>query len=96
MLALASGSAFGLGLGRLNVQSSLGETLKAEIEVPALTSEEAGTLKVRIAPAELYRSNGVEFNPILSNASVQLVRGADGRAVLRIAGDRAVQEPFVD
>ena len=33
-----------LGLGRLNVQSALGETLKAEIEVTSITPEEASSL----------------------------------------------------
>ena len=60
-LGLASSAVWGLGLGRLNVQSSLGETLKAEIDISSLTPEEAGTLKARIAPPESYRSTGVEY-----------------------------------
>jgi len=96
VLAVASTTAWGLGLGRLSVQSSLGETLKAEIDVTSLTSEEAGTLKLRVAPPESYRAAGVEYNAVLSATQVQLSRRADGRPFLRIASDRAVQEPFVD
>ncbi|MDM4765005.1 FimV/HubP family polar landmark protein [Pelomonas sp. SE-A7] len=96
MATLTATSSWALGLGRLSVQSALGETLKAEIEVASLSAEEAGSLKVRIAPPELYRSNGVEFNSVLSNTQVQLVRRADGRPYFRIQSDRAVQEPFVD
>jgi pilus assembly protein FimV len=95
-LGLASTAAWSLGLGRLTVQSALGETLKAEIDISSITPEEAGTLKVRIAPADSYRAAGVEYNSVLTSTQVQLARRGDGRQVLRIASDRSVQEPFVD
>jgi pilus assembly protein FimV len=85
-----------LGLGRLNVQSALGETLKAEIEVTSITPEEASSLKLRIAPPEAYRAAGVEYNPVLPSTNVQIARRPDGRQYLRVSSDRAVLEPFVD
>ena len=45
-LSLGAVNAWALGLGRLSVQSSLGETLRAEIDVTSLTPEEAGNLKI--------------------------------------------------
>jgi len=95
MLAAASSGAWGLGLGKLTVQSALGETLKAEIDITSISAEEAGTLKVRVAPPESYRATGVEYNAVLTGTQVQVVR-RDGRNVLRVSSDRAVQEPFVD
>ena len=92
---IVSGSAYGLGLGRLAVQSALGETLKAEIDITSLSAEEASTLKVRIAPPESYRATGVEYNSVLTGTQVQVMR-RDGRTVLRVSSDRVVQEPFVD
>ena len=85
-----------LGLGRLNVQSALGETLKAEIDVTSMTPEEASSLKLRIASPEAYRSAGVEYNPVLPSTQVQLLSRPGGRSVLRVTSDRAVLEPFVD
>ncbi|MBI5716745.1 MAG: FimV family protein [Burkholderiales bacterium] len=85
-----------LGLGRLTVQSALGETLKAEVDVTSITAEEAATLRLRVASPEAYRAAGVDYNAALSSAQVQTVRRPDGRTVLRITGDRAVTEPFVD
>ena len=93
---LSASTAMALGLGRLAVQSSLGETLRAEIDITSLTSEEAGTLKVRIAPPESYRAAGVDYNAVLPGATTQLMRRPDGRPYLRIASDRVVQEPFID
>ena len=94
-LLVATGGAQALGLGKLSVQSALGETMRAEIDVTSLTSEEAATLKVRVAPPDTYRATGVDYNAVLSSAQVQVVRQG-GRTVLRVSSDRAVQEPFVD
>ena len=93
---VASPWAEALGLGRLTVQSALGEPLRAEVEVTSITPEEAATLRLRVAPAEAYRAAGMEFNAALASAQVQLVRRADGRQFLRLNSDRAVVEPFVD
>ncbi|NCT83933.1 MAG: hypothetical protein GXC94_12345, partial [Comamonadaceae bacterium] len=94
-LLLASGGVQALGLGKLNVQSALGETMRAEIDVTSLTAEEAATLKARIAPPDAYRASGVEYNPVLTSTQVQVVRN-NGRTLLRVSSDRSVQEPFVD
>lgn len=94
--ALAPLDADALGLGRLTVQSALGEALRAEIDVSAITPEEAASLRVRVAGPDAFRAAGVEFNAALSAARVSLQRRADGRSYLRLVSDRAVQEPFVD
>jgi len=100
-VALAAGCLWGpqvwaLGLGRLNVQSALGETLKAEIDVTSITPEEIASLRLRIAPPEAYRAAGVEYNAVLPNAQVALQKRPDGRQVLRVTSERAVLEPFID
>jgi pilus assembly protein FimV len=100
-LALATACLWGLdahalGLGRLSVQSALGEPLRAEIDVTSLSAEEAATLQLRVAPPDAYRAAGVEYNPALPGAELQLVRTPDGRAVIKVTSSRAVQEPFVD
>lgn len=92
----AAPSAWSLSLGRLSVQSSLGETLRAEIDVTSLTPDEAANLRVRVAPPDAYRIAGVDYNPVLPATSVSLQRRVDGTPYLRITSDRAVQEPFVD
>lgn len=95
-LWLAMPNAWALGLGRLAVQSALGESLRAEIDVTSLTPEEASNLRVRVAPSESYRAAGVDYNAVLTSTEVTLQRRADGRPYLRLNSDRPVQEPFVD
>ena len=95
-LCLALPSAWALGLGRLVVQSSLGEGLRAEIDVSSLTPDEAANLKVKIASPDAYKAAGVDYNAVLPGTQVVLQRRADGRPYLKISSDRVVQEPFVD
>jgi pilus assembly protein FimV len=85
-----------LGLGRLNVQSALGEGLRAEIDLISLSAEESASLSVRIASPEAYRQAGVDYSAVLAGTRAVVVQGADGRASLRLSSDRAVQEPFVE
>ncbi|MDH5539349.1 MAG: LysM peptidoglycan-binding domain-containing protein, partial [Rhizobacter sp.] len=95
-LSLTVPAVFALGLGKLAVQSALGESLRAEIDVTSISAEEASNLRVRVAPPESYRAAGVDYNPVLPGTTVVLQRRSDGRPYLRIASDRSVQEPFVD
>ena len=103
-LALAALAALGaapitaqaVGLGRLNVQSALGEGMRAEIDITSLSPEEAATLQVRLAPPDAYRAAGVDYNAVLSGASATVARRADGRPYVRVTSDRAVQEPFIE
>ena len=91
-----STDASALGLGRVNVQSVLGETLRAEIEVTSLNAEEASSLRVSLASPEAFKASGVEYNSVLAGATIALQRRADGRPVLVLTSDKVVQEPFVD
>ena len=95
-LVLLSTGASALGLGRVNVQSVLGEALRAEIEVTSLNAEEASSLRVSLASPEAFKASGVEYNSVLTGATITLQRRADGRPVLVLTSDKVVQEPFVD
>ena len=85
-----------LALGRLNVQSALGEPLRAEIEVTEITASEADGMKVAIASQEAFRAAGVAYNSALSDVRVSLQRRSDGRYVVRLTGTRSLSDPFVD
>ena len=87
-LLLASPLASALGLGRLSVQSSLGEVLRAEIEVTSLTPEEQASLRIRVAPPESYRAANVDYNPVLPSTRA-IVREARRRPPVRPPGQRS-------
>ncbi|MDR6537444.1 pilus assembly protein FimV [Variovorax soli] len=85
-----------LALGRLNVQSALGEPLRAEIEVTEIAPGEADGLKVNIAPVDAFNAAGVPYNAVLADVRTSLQRRADGRYVVRLTTTRMLGEPFVD
>lgn len=91
-----TGEAQALALGRIVVQSALGEPLKAEIDVPDINTEEAASLRVVLASSEAFRAAGMDFNPALSSLQISLQRRANGSAYLRLSSSRPVTEPFVD
>ena len=90
------GAAQALALGRVVVQSALGEPLRAEIDVPEINAEEASSLRVALASPETFRASGMEMNAALSGLQISLQRRADGRSFLRLTSNRPVNEPFVD
>ena len=73
--------AYALALGRITVQSALGEPLRAEIDLPQITPAEADTLRATTASPEVFRAQGMEFNPAVNNLRMQLQRRPDGTAV---------------
>ena len=91
--AVTAPAAWALGLGRLNVQSALGENLRAEIDVTSIAPEVASSLQLRVAGPDAYRAAGVDYNAVLPSTQVTLQRRPDGRSVLRLTSDRAVVEP---
>lgn len=84
-----------LALGAITVRSSLGEPLRAEIEVPQISSEEAASFQAAVGSAQSFRAAGVEYAPALNGARVSLHRRPNGQAYLRVVGDRPVNEPFL-
>jgi pilus assembly protein FimV len=88
--------ALALALGRIAVQSALGEPLRAEIDVPDINAEEASSLRVGLAKPDAFRAAGMEFNPALGGMQISLQRRADGRSFLRLTTARPISEPFVD
>ncbi|TXT39927.1 MAG: pilus assembly protein FimV, partial [Comamonadaceae bacterium] len=85
-----------LSLGRVFVQSSLGEALRAEIEILDINAEEAATLSTRVAPPESFKSAGLDYNQAMANLRTTLARRANGQAYLQLSSDRPINEPFVD
>lgn len=99
-VVLASGllasNSWALSLGRASVQSSLGEPLRIDIDLPSITPEEAASLQAGVGSPDAFRTAGMEYSAVASSVQVTLQRRADGRYVLRLNSDRTISEPFLD
>jgi len=84
------------GLGRLAVQSSLGQPLSAEIDLVSVRGEEAATLEARLASPDAYQQANLQYNTALSGIKLSIEKRANGQSYLKLTGSRPVNEPFVD
>lgn len=91
----ASLDAQALALGAITVRSALGEPLRAEIEVPQISSEEASSFKASLASPQAFRAAGVEYTPALAGSRLTLERRPNGQAYLRLQTDRPINEPLL-
>ena len=93
---LCAQPAYALGLGRISVQSALGEALRAEIDVPEISAEEAASLRVTVAAPAAFKTAGLEYTPAVAGVQINLQKRADGRSFLSLTSTRPVTDPFVD
>ncbi|MEQ1667186.1 MAG: FimV/HubP family polar landmark protein, partial [Sulfuriferula sp.] len=96
LLLLAQAPAYSAGLGKLTVNSALGQPLNAEIEVLAADPTELASLQARMANAEAYRSANLEMTSVLSGLKFVLDKKPGGRSVLKVTSSKPVNDPFVD
>lgn len=87
-------SAYSAGMGSINVVSSLGQPLKANIELVSVDPNEDHDLNVHLASPQMYRSAGLEY-PSGNKFNFDIVKRAEGGAFLVVTTDGPVYEPFV-
>ena len=90
-----SSAAHAAGLGKLTVLSALGQPLRAEIELTAVSSDEANGLVAKLASPEAFRTANIEFNPALLSLRFA-VEQRNGRQFIRVSSSQPLNEPFVD
>ncbi|MEP7085013.1 MAG: FimV/HubP family polar landmark protein, partial [Betaproteobacteria bacterium] len=94
LLALPT-SPWAVGLGRLTLQSGLGQALAAEVELTSVQPGELDSLTARLADQATYRNNKVDYGSALSRVRVTVDPRA-GRPVLRVSSTQPINEPFLD
>jgi len=92
---LLAASANAAGLGKLTVLSSLGQPLRAEIELTSVSADEAAAVVAKLAPTDAFRAANIDFNPTLLSLRFE-VEARNGRQFIRISSSQPVNEPFVD
>jgi pilus assembly protein FimV len=96
LFSLPATDAQALALGRVTVLSALGEPLRAEIDVPQISPDEASSLRLSVASPAAFRAAGMEYSQALATAQITLQQRPDGRYFLRLNSDRPINEPFID
>ena len=89
------GPALALGLGKLTVDSALGQPLSARIELTAVSKDDLDSLRAKVADPNLYRQNNLTYQSTLSRTRISL-ESAGGVPYLKVTSPVSVQEPFLD
>lgn len=84
------------GLGKLSVNSALGQPLSAEIELVSLQPGEFDAIIARVASPESYGESRIEYSPLLRQLRFSTERRANGTPILRILSNAPINEPFLD
>jgi pilus assembly protein FimV len=84
------------GLGKLSVDSGLGEPLKAQIDLLSVTPDELSSLSAAIASEEAYAAQGIPRLGVHNNIRVELGKNPDGSPVLRLRSHQPIDDPYLD
>jgi len=95
-MALLPISVFAAGLGKLNVDSGIGEPLRAEIELISVSPEELSTLTAVIASDEAYSAQGIERPASHNSIKVEVAKNASGAPILKLKSNQPISDPFLD
>lgn len=92
---LVFSNAYATGLGKLTVLSSLGQPLRAEIELTSPNKEEINSLVPKVASIEAFRQANIEFNPALLSLRFAVEPRGKGY-VIRVTSTQTMNEPWID
>lgn len=85
-----------VGMGRLNVLSSLGQTLNAEVDLVSVRKEELATLTARLASPDAYRQANLQYGAAAAGLRFSIQKRPSGELYIKITSARSVNEPFVN
>lgn len=95
-LALTATISNAAGLGKMTVNSALGQPLSVEIELVSLLPGEFEVLMARTASPEAYTESRIEYSPLLRQLRFAIERKANGTPIVKITSNTAINEPFLD
>ncbi len=84
------------GLGKLTLGSSLGQPLRAEIELVSVKNDEIPSLVARVASPEAFRQAGVALAPYHSSLVISVEKRANGQPYIQISSPQSINEPFLN
>ncbi|MEX2488222.1 MAG: FimV/HubP family polar landmark protein, partial [Pseudomonadales bacterium] len=96
LVALAGKSAYGVGLGELELDSALNQKFKAEIELTNVGSLEADELMANLASSEDFDRVGVQRHYILTNLRFNIDTDDRGKPVIKVTSRDPIVEPYLN
>jgi len=82
------------GVGGINVTSALGQPLRADIELVAVSKSEKSSLVARLASPEAYKAAGLDY-PYGNKFKFTIESRADGASYVSATSVQPINDPFV-
>ena len=96
LLVLTTSPAFGLGLGRLDLQSALNQQFVANIELTNVSELDVEEILPNLASQAAFDRVGVERNYVLTDLRFKVVPTDGSGKMLRVTSTRPISEPFLN
>jgi len=91
-----SSNVYALGLGAIDMRSSLNQPMNAVIELTSASAGDLSDIKVSIASQQAHDRAGLSRSRILSDFKFSVEQDDRGNSFVRITGSDAVHEPFLE
>lgn len=88
-------AAMALGLGRLVVESNLGQPLRAEVPLLAFHAADRRVVTVRLASSSAFAAAGIRKGRALRSVICRIHRTAGGHYVVLLRSERIIDAPFL-
>ncbi|MDX1514368.1 MAG: FimV/HubP family polar landmark protein, partial [Gammaproteobacteria bacterium] len=96
LVATIPSAVVALGLGNIEVSTTLNEPLRAKIPLTRVAPEEVDAIDVRLGTAEQFSRAGLERPFYLARLKFRVVSDASGRARVEVTTQEPVTEPFLN
>jgi pilus assembly protein FimV len=96
LLMGASVAVYGAGLGKLTVNSSLGQVLDAEIDLVSVQPGELDSMTARVSSPDAFREARIEYVGSLRLLRFSVEKRPNGQPFLKVTSSAPINEPFVD
>ncbi len=83
------------GLGKLTINSALGQPLAAEIDIVTTSSDDVSSLQASVAAREAYTQAGINYEPVLSTIKASVASRANGNPYVKLSSPQAINDPFL-
>lgn len=93
---LSPPAAYSAGLGKLTVNSALGQPLRAEVDLLTDPGEDVSSLSAQLASLEAFKQANIARAPVLRTLKFTIAKRADGQPYLEISSAEPINDPFLD
>ena len=83
-----------VAMGDVVVRSALGQPLDADIDLSVLSAQEAESLSVRLAPADMFAEAGLDYGAVARSLRLSIEKKS-GRPTIHVSSDKVITDPFL-